>query len=204
MKNKFTLIEVLVVMVILSILVTSGVSGFNYVTYQNKLNITKTQISKLEMALEQFRAEYGDYYFASTVNGGSMSLVEKPSEFNPMNNPASEGGALKYSPDTILKKEGGLVKFCSKSESDKNEKDGEYTPKTFLGKDYSYYTEENSTHKFPTGFRDGWGNLLIYQYPGENNESKYDLWSRGPDGEDLEFEESGQNEDDDLCNWKLN
>lgn len=204
MKNKFTLVEMLVVMVILSILVTLGVSGFNYVSYQNKLNITRTQMNKLEMALEQFRAEYGDYYFLSLVNGGDIAVVEKPAEFNPMNNPSAEGGALKYSADTFLKKEGGLVKFCPKSESDKNEKDGQYTPKTFLGKNYSYYTPDNSTPKFPTGFRDGWGNLFVYQYPGENNESKYDLWSRGPDGEGLDFQEVGQKEDDDLCNWKLN
>lgn len=203
MKNKFTLIEMLVVMVILSILVTLGVSGFNYVTYQNKLNITKTQMNKLEMALEQFRAEYGDYYFLSLVNGGNITLMEKPTEFNPMNNPSAEGGALKYSPDTVLKKEGGLVKFCPKSESDKNENDQTYTPKTFLGKDYSYYSPENSTPKFPTGFRDGWGNLFIYQYPGDNNETKYDLWSRGPDGEGLDYHEPGQNIEDNLTNWKV-
>jgi prepilin-type N-terminal cleavage/methylation domain-containing protein len=204
MKNKFTLIEMLVVMVILSILVTLGVSAFNYVTYQNKLNITKTQMNKLELALEQFRAEYGDYYFLSTVENGTIILHAKPAEFNPMTTPAAEGSPLKYSADTVLKKEGGIVKFCPKSESDKNEKDGKYTPKTFLGKDYSYYTPENSTPKFPTGFRDGWGNLFIYQYPGENNETKYDLWSRGPDGEGLDYQEDGQNDDDDICNWKVN
>ena len=199
MNKRFTLIELLVVIVILSILVSIGVSGFNYVTYQNKLNVTRTQINKLEMALEQYRAEYGDYYFNCLVSGGSAEILEQPAEFNPMSNPGAEGESLNEK--DFKKNEFGMIKFCSLSESNKNELDESYNPKTYLGDEYSYYSSENSTAKAPTGFRDGWGNLLIYQYPGEINQTKYDLYSRGADGEGLLFQEKGQTDEDDITNW---
>lgn len=41
--------------------------------------------------------------------------------------------------------------------------------------------------------KDPWKNELQYKYPGEVNESSYDLWSMGPDGED--------GTDDDIKGW---
>ena len=41
--------------------------------------------------------------------------------------------------------------------------------------------------------KDPWGNEYVYQYPGQNNTSSYDLYSYGPDGE-----EGGG---DDIDNW---
>lgn len=41
---------------------------------------------------------------------------------------------------------------------------------------------------------DPWGNPYIYEYPGKNNPSSYDISSMGPDGR--------ANTDDDITNWK--
>lgn len=41
--------------------------------------------------------------------------------------------------------------------------------------------------------KDNWGNEYVYKYPGQNNESGYDLYSYGPDGK--------QGGDDDIVNW---
>ena len=41
---------------------------------------------------------------------------------------------------------------------------------------------------------DPWGNAYLYESPGKNNPSGYDLSSMGPDGQ--------ANTDDDLTNWK--
>lgn len=41
---------------------------------------------------------------------------------------------------------------------------------------------------------DPWGNAYIYEYPGKNNPSSYDISSMGPDGR--------ANTDDDITNWK--
>jgi general secretion pathway protein G len=40
---------------------------------------------------------------------------------------------------------------------------------------------------------DPWGNAYVYEYPGKNNESGYDLMSMGPDGR--------AGGDDDITNW---
>jgi general secretion pathway protein G len=45
--------------------------------------------------------------------------------------------------------------------------------------------------------RDPWGNPYEYRYPGEVNEDSYDLWSRGPNGED----DGGKAGSDDVKNW---
>jgi general secretion pathway protein G len=41
--------------------------------------------------------------------------------------------------------------------------------------------------------KDHWGNEYVYKYPGQYNESGYDLYSYGPDGK--------QGGDDDIVNW---
>lgn len=41
--------------------------------------------------------------------------------------------------------------------------------------------------------KDNWGNEYVYKYPGQYNESGYDLYSYGPDGK--------QGGDDDIVNW---
>jgi len=43
---------------------------------------------------------------------------------------------------------------------------------------------------------DPWGNAYIYEYPGRNNQSGFDLSSMGPDGK--------PNTDDDVTNWTKN
>lgn len=46
----------------------------------------------------------------------------------------------------------------------------------------------------PGSLRDPWGNEYQYRFPGEiNDETTYDLWSNGPDGE--------EGTDDDIGNW---
>ena len=42
---------------------------------------------------------------------------------------------------------------------------------------------------------DGWGRDLQYKYPGDVNTTTYDLWSRGPDGQD--------GTDDDIANYSI-
>jgi len=46
--------------------------------------------------------------------------------------------------------------------------------------------------------RDPWGQEFEYRSPGEIHEDGYDLWSRGPDGED----DDGKEGSDDVKNWK--
>ncbi len=45
--------------------------------------------------------------------------------------------------------------------------------------------------------KDPWGNAFEYRSPGQFNEEGYDLWSRGPDGQD----DGGKSGSDDIKNW---
>jgi general secretion pathway protein G len=36
--------------------------------------------------------------------------------------------------------------------------------------------------KDPSSLRDAWGNPLQYRFPGVHNQTRFDLWSTGPDG----------------------
>jgi len=45
-----------------------------------------------------------------------------------------------------------------------------------------------------SGLKDPWGRDFQYRQEGQHNESKYDLWSMGPDGRD--------GTEDDINNWK--
>ena len=56
--------------------------------------------------------------------------------------------------------------------------------------------------------KDAHGNAFFYSCPGTKNPQKYDLWSRGPDGQHGDKKE-GDTDDvvnagkgDDVCNWK--
>ena len=44
---------------------------------------------------------------------------------------------------------------------------------------------------------DPWGNPFEYRSPGDVHEDGFDLWSRGPDGEDND----GKEDSDDIKNW---
>ncbi len=48
--------------------------------------------------------------------------------------------------------------------------------------------------KDESGLLDPWGKPYVYQFPGDRNEGKYDLYSLGSDGID--------GNDDDIVNWK--
>ena len=56
--------------------------------------------------------------------------------------------------------------------------------------------------------KDAYGNPFFYVCPGTRNPQKYDLWSRGPDGEHGDKKGGDANaianagNGDDICNWK--
>jgi len=202
-KKMFTLIEVMVALVIISVLVVITAKGSGYVMFQINASKTKSQIKKLEAALLQFKNEYKFNYIPAEIESRKVNYITKPVEFNP-NNTLSFGDINFDHSDLLLKKDAGQIKFCSRVENKKHYDDDEYVPRTFLGDDYEFYdeTKDDEEGNHYTGFRDGWGNLLMYRCPGEHNKGSVDIWSRGPDGEGLDFGDQGQDDEDDFTNWK--
>lgn len=202
-KSVFTLIEIMVALVIISILVVIAAKGSGYVMYQINASKTKSQIKKLEAALLQFKNEYKFNYIPVEVKSKKVKYITEAVEFNP-NNTLSFGDINFDGSKVLLKKDAGQIKFCSRVENKKHFDDDEYIPRTFLGEDYEFYDEskdDEEGNRF-TGFRDAWGNLLMYRCPGEQNKGSFDIWSRGPDGEEVTFDDQNQSDEDDFTNWK--
>ncbi len=206
-KKRFTLIELLVVITIIAIVAGIVASGTTFISRLVKESYTKSQMQKLTSALSAYKAEYDMHYMASEISGsGKVKFVDEPVEFNPVPNPYDYDMKLNFDHKTLRQRDGGMIKFCSRVENRKNELDKTYTPITFLGEEYTYYDENepDRVKRKNSGFRDGWGNLFLYISPGKYNHNSYDLWSRGADGDQLDYGDEGQDDEDDFTNWKTN
>ena len=204
MKNKFTLIELLVVIVIIGILLSLGVTGAKAIWGQNAEAVTRSKMHSIEVAMESYQTAYGTYYEnlvikddAGVVLKGYTAAGVAVNLDSTIFNPHPYG--IYDADSSTVKGDGraggfGKYKFCSKEENAKHMmalEDGEdYKPVTFLGTDYIY-----------NEFKDGWGNFFHYTAPGDHNKKKYDLWSRGQDGDGLDPDDVGQETLDDITNW---
>ena len=74
--SKFSMVELLLVLVILGVLAAIIVPKFTGRSKEAKVTATKTQISSIENALEQFEVDNGRY---PTTNEGLAALTTKPS-----------------------------------------------------------------------------------------------------------------------------
>lgn len=199
-KKHFTLVEVLVVMAIIGILLSMGLVVSRTVQDASKESFTDGQMSKISLALEEFKAEYGMYYTNVEILKSGKVRIGETEIFNPDPMPEERGVNIKANSadqDYI-----GALKFCSRKEQGKymNASNNDYRIVSFLGADYEW-CEDVEDELSEQGIRDGWGNLFRYVYPGKHNNSKYDLWSPGPDGlTDYENPSADVNLDD-IKNW---
>jgi general secretion pathway protein G len=131
-RRAFTLIELLLVLVILSVLAAIVVPKLAGRSEQARITAARTEIASLEMQLDMFEIDTGRF---PTSQEGLKALVDEPGNVQDWRGPYIKRGV-------------------------------------------------------PT---DPWGNEYVYRYPGEHNETGYDLYSFGPDGQ------SGN--EDDIDNW---
>lgn len=68
LPKGFTLIELLVVITIIVILAGLSVTGYNYVIQKQSLDHAKIQIELISNALEDYKADNGDYPDVTTTN----------------------------------------------------------------------------------------------------------------------------------------
>ena len=74
-NNRFTLVELLAVVVIITILATILIGGVTYAMKKADVSKTQAQLQKLEMALEAFKAEKGYYPPCATTTGESVQFI---------------------------------------------------------------------------------------------------------------------------------
>lgn len=157
MKHVFTLIEILTVAAIIAVLAGISVGVIGLISNKNAEAKTQATIKALELAMGQYKAEFGHPFFQDNkVN--QIVRLDIPS------------------PDKSNNKLAGYM----------NDRDGE-TFKTSLIKFLdmkliNMSVKVDSSNPDIAYFIDGWGRPLIFRIPGKFNKTGFDLGSVGPDG----------------------
>lgn len=165
-KHRFTMVELLAVMVLIMIVTGIGIGAYSYGMTKLKENRTRTTIAQIEGALESLKAKYG--YYPATPNDGAgttdyrfyLDLNVNHSGFSSTyKNGTSEPSGTAIYPEEYMEH------FRNAVDYEKLKKKA----KRFGSSNYSVIT-------------DGWGQPLYYRCPGLHNPASYDLYSAGADG----------------------
>ena len=161
MKHFFTLIEILTVAAIIAILAGISVGVIGLISNKNAEAQTQATIKALELAMGQYKAEFGHPFFQyNQVN--TIVRLDIPSPFAKTDSH-------------------GLKKYF-KQDADHPERQ---TYKTSLLKFLDMKMVNMSVKEESDDiayFVDGWGRPLIFRIPGKFNKTGFDLGSVGPDG----------------------
>jgi len=166
-SGHFTLLEVLSVIGIIAIVAGIVLGGMSYAGRRADQAKTISLMTQLEMALDAFKQDRG--YYPPVATAAAVEFLTVGSELKLQLQPPPPGAATQYT-------------FVHSSTVDSG------TNRPYL--EIGWVTND------PKSYDDAWGNAFQYCCPGTNNNSSYDLWSKGADGVSLN--------DDDICNWKRN
>ena len=153
LRFRFTLVEVLAVVALVSLLAAIGFGAYSYAMNASRESNTKALLKRIEAGLESCRTKYG-YYPAST----SLDLIK-----------------FKLDSSNLISD----VEFNATSESNKTTLSYEMR-KEFLRVIEEESLKKGKTGDF--FLEDSWGGKIYYRYPGLINKGGYDLVSPGPDG----------------------
>ncbi len=167
----FTLIEIMVVIAIIMVLAAMTISGLSYVNEKAKINQTKVFISSVSQALEQYRADSGDY---PPGNGEATSTQEVYDVL--YGDSLTDNTATAYLDILDPTRQG-------------NSKNVKGRGNIYVLVDA--WKKENSTER----------QELFYRYPGTMNPpSDFDIWSVGPDHKGGPYGKK-EDRKDDIKNW---
>jgi prepilin-type N-terminal cleavage/methylation domain-containing protein len=184
----FTLVELLTVFGIIAILVAISFGITRGVQNAQKRAKAKVELMAITQALEEFKAQYGDYPWHDSDD----------SDYPTPPNPEDPEETIEVTNVMLLYALTGRIKFDPQSDeepvsklADSLEDEAvENTPK-FLDISKFYTLEDVSGN--PVALLDPWGNPYIYWYKWENDEMQpnppwdvfgYHLYSTGPNGDE--------------------
>lgn len=153
LRFRFTLVEVLAVVALVSLLAAIGFGAYSYAMNASRESNTKALLKRIEAGLESCRTKYG-YYPAST-----------------------SFGMVKFKLDSSNLISG--VEFNATSESNKTTLSDEMR-KEFLRVIEVESLKKGKTGDF--FLEDSWGGKIYYRYPGQINKGGFDLIAPGADG----------------------
>ncbi len=153
LRFRFTLVEVLAVVALVSLLAAIGFGAYSYAMNASRESNTKALLKRIEAGLESCRTKFG-YYPAST----SLDLIK-----------------FKLDSSNLISD----VEFNATSESNKTTLSDEMR-KEFLRVIEEESLKKGKTGDF--FLEDSWGGKIYYRYPGQINKGGFDLIAPGADG----------------------
>lgn len=153
LRFRFTLVEVLAVVALVSLLAAIGFGAYSYAMNASRESNTKALLKRIEAGLESCRTKYG-YYPASTSFGMVKFKLDSSNRISD-------------------------VEFNATSELNKTTLSDEMR-KEFLRVVEEESLKKGKTGDFV--LEDSWGGAIYYRYPGQINKGGFDLIAPGADG----------------------
>lgn len=157
LRFRFTLVEVLAVVALISLLAAIGFGAYSYAMNASRESNTKALLKRIEAGLESCRTKYG-YYPASQNFRWILIQLDTSTKLV---------SGIQF--DVSLSETG--MSGTSLSDEMRNE--------------FLRVIEEESLKKGKTGdfvLEDSWGGAIYYRYPGQINKGGFDLIAPGADG----------------------
>lgn len=157
LRFRFTLVEVLAVVALVSLLAAIGFGAYSYAMNASRESNTKALLKRIEAGLESCRTKFG-YYPAS--QNFRWILIQL---------------------DTSTKLVSGIQFDVSSSETGMSGT----SLSDEMRQEFLRVIEEESLKKGKTGdfvLEDSWGGKIYYRYPGQINRGGFDLIAPGADG----------------------
>lgn len=170
LRFRFTLVEVLAVVALVSLLAAIGFGAYSYAMNASRESNTKALLKRIEAGLESCRTKYG-YYPASQsfrrilIQLDTSTKLVSDIQFDVS---SSETGISGTSLSDEMRKE--FLRVVDEESLKKN------MIKTLNA------SSESTTTEMSFDLEDSWGGKIYYRYPGQINKGGFDLIAPGADG----------------------
>ena len=157
LRFRFTLVEVLAVVALVSLLAAIGFGAYSYAMNASRESNTKALLKRIEAGLESCRTKFG--YYPASQNFRRILIQLDTS--------------TKLVSDIQFDVSSSETGMSGTSLSDE------------MRKEFLRVVEEESLKKGKTGdfvLEDSWGGAVYYRYPGQINKGGFDLIAPGADG----------------------
>ena len=170
-KGAFTLVELMVVIVVIGIVGGIIFSGAGYLFEKQAIKQAKVEVEVLEIALDEFKREYGDFPETFDNEGEMASFILFHSLY----------GTHQLSLDTETWERVEVSEF---------RKNLLPVDKMTLETLSDNGSEKFNFSEFDHFLVDPWGEPFIYQFPRQDGHGGFLLYSKGPDQKGDPFNES--------------
>jgi prepilin-type N-terminal cleavage/methylation domain-containing protein len=158
LRFRFTLVEVLAVVALISLLAAIGFGAYSYAMNASRESNSKALFKRIEAGLESCRTKFGYYPVSTSFTAISFTLKRDTSLVS----------AIQFGTDAMS--------------SDYEKEFLRVVDEESLKKNMIKTLNASSVSEKDFDLEDGWGGKIYYRYPGLINKGGYDLVSPGPDG----------------------